>query len=108
MMKKIDLGAAGWNVARNVKGYRRERKLSYAELSRRLDECGRRIPPLGLRQLEKGERRVDIDDLFTLAEALNVEPWVLYMSDRWRGPSRSFGSTGLHTLLNHRDKTVTK
>jgi transcriptional regulator with XRE-family HTH domain len=43
-------------------------------LSRRLDEAGRPIPALGLRRIENGERRVDVDDLAALAFALGVNP----------------------------------
>jgi transcriptional regulator with XRE-family HTH domain len=81
-MKKIDLGALGWTVARHVREYREARNLGYAELSRRLDGLGRRIPPLGLRQIEKGERRVDVDDLDALAQALHIELWLLLMPHR--------------------------
>ncbi len=40
---------------------------------------GREIPPLGLRRIESGERRVDADDLVALAVALGVTPITLLM-----------------------------
>jgi hypothetical protein len=40
---------------------------------------GREIPPLGLRRIESGERRVDVDDLMALAVTLNVSPIGLLM-----------------------------
>lgn len=76
-MKKIDLGPTGLNVARSVRQYRNIRNFTYAELSRRLDGLNRRIPPLGLRQLEAGKRRVDVDDLVALAVALDASPQAL-------------------------------
>lgn len=78
--KKSDLGPIGENVAAAVKRFRHEeRRLSYAELSRKLTELGRDIPPLGLRRIESGERRVDADDLVALALALSVSPLALLL-----------------------------
>lgn len=51
----------------------------YAELSRKLAEMGREIPPLGLRRIETGERRVDVDDLVALALALDLSPLALLL-----------------------------
>lgn len=53
--------------------------LSYAEMSRRLEDAGREIPPLGLRRLEAGERKVDVDDLFAIAFVLDVSPMRLLL-----------------------------
>lgn len=53
--------------------------LSYADLSRRLEELERPIPPLGLRHLETGARRIDVDDLVMLAIALEVPPMTLLL-----------------------------
>lgn len=75
--KKSDLGPTGINLTHVVRDLRGN--LSYAELSRRLAEIGREIPPLGLRRIESGERRVDADDLVALAVALDVSPISLLM-----------------------------
>jgi transcriptional regulator with XRE-family HTH domain len=72
--KKSDLGPIGENVTRTVRRLREDRRLSYAEVSRRLAEMGREIPSLGLRRIESGERKVDVDDLVALALVLNVSP----------------------------------
>jgi hypothetical protein len=74
-MRKIALGVFGLAVAANVRRFRGD--TSYAELSRRLAEIGRPIPPLGLRHLEAGSRRIDVDDLVALALALDVTPIAL-------------------------------
>jgi transcriptional regulator with XRE-family HTH domain len=55
--------------------------MSYRDLSARLEEIGRPIPPLGLSRIEKGERRVDADDLVALALVLNVSPAALLMPE---------------------------
>jgi hypothetical protein len=42
-------------------------------------DLGRPIPPLGLRHLEAGNRRIDVDDLVVLADALDVSPLMLLL-----------------------------
>lgn len=75
--KKIDLGGTGETVKENVKRLRGG--MQYKELSERLAELGRPIPPLGLRRIEAGERRVDVDDLMALAVAFDVSPLALLL-----------------------------
>lgn len=77
--KKSDLGPVGVNVTHSVRKFREARRLSFAELSRQLAELGRDVPPLGLRRIESGERRVDVDDLVALALALGVSPLALLL-----------------------------
>jgi transcriptional regulator with XRE-family HTH domain len=80
--KKSDLGPIGINVTHTVRRFREARRLGYAELSRKLADMGRDIPPLGLRRIESGERRVDADDLVALAVALDVSPLALLLPTR--------------------------
>jgi len=75
--KKLELGVTGRAVAANVERLRG--KENYTDLSRRLDKLGRDIPPLALRRIEDGTRRVDADDLVALAVALGVSPASLLM-----------------------------
>ncbi|MFD8303205.1 helix-turn-helix domain-containing protein [Streptomyces sp. NPDC059690] len=77
--KRNPLGPIGENVRVNVQRIREEQRLSLAELSRRLDAIGRKIPTLGLGRVESGERRVDADDLVALAEVLSVSPATLML-----------------------------
>lgn len=74
---KIPAGSVGDNIATAVREIREAKRLPYTELSERLTELGRPIPVLGLRRIEKGERRVDVDDLVALARALGVPPVLL-------------------------------
>lgn len=74
---KIKTGDLSEQIAGAVRRIREKRRLPYTELSERLNEIGRPIPVLGLRRIEKGERRVDVDELVALARALNVPPVVL-------------------------------
>lgn len=61
-------------LMQNIKRIREGQKITYVELSERLAALGRHIPVLGLRRIERGERRVDVDDLMALAAAFGVEP----------------------------------
>lgn len=65
----------------NVRRLRQREGLTYKDLSLRLEELGRPIPVLGLSRLERGERRVDADDLTALAIAFGVTPNALMLPE---------------------------
>lgn len=69
----------GETLRQNVQRIREAQRLTYVELSRRLGDAGRPIPVLGLRRIERGERRVDGDDLVALAFVLGVSPLTLLL-----------------------------
>lgn len=69
----------GDQIARQLKRFREAQRLPYTELSDRLAALGRPIPVLGLRRIERGERRVDVDELAALALALAVPPLLLVL-----------------------------
>ena len=71
---KNPLGPTGERVIANIKQLRQSKGLNYKQLSERLESLGRPIPVLGLSRLERGERRVDVDDLVALAIALETTP----------------------------------
>jgi transcriptional regulator with XRE-family HTH domain len=79
--KKNPLGPTGERVIANVKLLRQAKGMTYKQLSERLEILGRPIPVLGLSRLERGERRVDVDDLVAIALALEVTPNRLMMPD---------------------------
>lgn len=69
----------GWGpvsryVADNLVRLRKARGLSTTRLSAELKGIGHSIPATGITRIEKGERRVDVDDLAALAVALKVSP----------------------------------
>ncbi len=66
------LGATGRAVMANVQRIRNLRGLTYKQLSDRLEDIGHPLAVLGLSRLERGERRVDVDDLTALAKALGI------------------------------------
>jgi transcriptional regulator with XRE-family HTH domain len=72
-------------VRANLQRLREAQNLGFTKLARILDEeIGRPIPELGLRRIESGDRRVDVDDLMALAAALDVSPATLLMPDDCR------------------------
>ena len=54
-------------------------------LAKKLGDVGRRRGHSAVDQIEKGTRRVDVDDLMALAEALNVSPITLLMPQTTKG-----------------------
>lgn len=93
--KKNPLGPTGRQVQGQIKRIREARGLSYRQLSDLLTEMGRPIPTLGLSRIEKGERRVDVDDLVALAGALRVNPSALLLPPDVEG---EVDVTGLGTI----------
>jgi transcriptional regulator with XRE-family HTH domain len=82
--QKNPLGQVGHALRERIAAARRAYRLTYVELSERLTNAGRRIPPLGLSRIERGERRVDADDLVAIAAALSVPvPVLLGLADTW-------------------------
>ena len=75
----MELGPVGRTVAENVRRVREGRALTFAEVARRIEEIGRPISALGIRRIEEGARRVDVDDLYALAVALGVGPGSLLL-----------------------------
>lgn len=69
---EIPIGGVGCAVAARIAERRRHWGMSYVGLSRRLEAGGRSIAPAGLRRIELGVRRVDVDDVFALAVALDT------------------------------------
>lgn len=77
--KKTTVKQSGETVATNIARLRTSRNISFAQLSRTLAELGCEIPELGLRNIEKFKRRIDVDELIALAVALETNPAFLLM-----------------------------
>lgn len=76
--------SAGWGpisggVAANLIRLRKARGFTTSELAKTLSDLGHSIPASGITRIEKGDRRVDVDDLVGLALALNVSPTTLLL-----------------------------
>jgi transcriptional regulator with XRE-family HTH domain len=71
--------ATAETVSANVKDLRKARNLGLRSLAKKLEDVGRPLSHSAVDQIEKGTRRVDVDDLVALALALDVQPSVLLM-----------------------------
>lgn len=72
-------GPTSRHVAANLRRIRDARRLSTAKLAALLKEAGQPIPATGITRIEKGERRVDVDDLTALSVVLGVSPSALLL-----------------------------
>jgi transcriptional regulator with XRE-family HTH domain len=66
-------------VSANVRRLRKDKNLGLRGLANKLGEVGRPLGHSAVDQIEKGTRRVDVDDLMALASALGVSPCTLLM-----------------------------
>lgn len=67
-----ELGETTATVAAEVAARRNELGLTRRELANRLTAWGRRFSADAVQKLEASERRIDVDDLYALAAALDV------------------------------------
>lgn len=75
------IGTANERVATTIRRIRREQELTTQALSWRLGQLGHQIAATGITKIEKGQRRVDVDDLVALAVALGVTPNTLLLPE---------------------------
>lgn len=72
-------GPTSARVTENVERIRRARGLSQKQLTELLAKAGRPMLTTVVSKIERGERRVDVDDLAALATALGVTPNALLL-----------------------------
>jgi transcriptional regulator with XRE-family HTH domain len=75
----VQRGPTADTVGANVKRLREERNLGLRALAGRLADAGRPLTHTALDKIERGTRRVDVDDLMALAITLGVSPLRLLM-----------------------------
>lgn len=75
----IDLGPSGRRFATRVRETREGKRLNLSEVADRLTDIGRPIMTSGISKLERGVRRVDVDDLLALAIVLETPPNMLML-----------------------------
>ncbi|MCM3894304.1 helix-turn-helix domain-containing protein [Gordonia sputi] len=96
--RRVEIGATGETVRRNIARIRNEQRLTLRQLADRLHETDRPLSYTTLSQIENGARRVDVDDLMTLAVALDVSPSALLAgADESDQPT---SATGLPSISN--------
>ncbi|WP_405797214.1 helix-turn-helix domain-containing protein [Streptomyces sp. NBC_01506] len=76
-MAILESGPAAAQVARNIQRVRKARQLKQSDVSERLAAAGRPTLPTVVSKIERGERRIDVDDLIAFGRALDVPPALL-------------------------------
>ena len=77
--RPVEIDVTGKETARNIERLRTQLGISQRQLAVRLTELGRPVPGTALSKIERGERRVDVDDLVAIAIALGVSPSTLLL-----------------------------
>ena len=77
--RPVEIGPTGRQTSANIERLRLALGLSQRDLAARLTELGRPTPGTALSKIERGERRVDVDDLAAFAVALGVSPATLLL-----------------------------
>jgi transcriptional regulator with XRE-family HTH domain len=70
----IEIGPTGKTVSENVKRLYKAQGMNLNQLSERTEKEGRKLSVSALSLIATEKRRVDVDDLMTLAAALEVSP----------------------------------
>jgi transcriptional regulator with XRE-family HTH domain len=94
--RPVEIDATGQQTARNIERLRTKLGVSQRRLAVRLTEMGRPMPGTALSKIERGERRVDVDDLVVIAVALGVSPSTLLLPEV--GDDREVEVTGAGTV----------
>lgn len=83
-----ELGPAGGRLAENVKAIRERLPLTTEQLAERVTGLGRPMRANTITKIEKGQRRVDIDDAVALAIALRVNLTTLVLPYTTKGTAQ--------------------
>ncbi|MCQ4120448.1 helix-turn-helix domain-containing protein [Rhodococcus tibetensis] len=79
--RRVETGLTGNTVRENIARVRKEQRLTLRDLAERLSERGRPMAHNTLSEIERGARRVDVDDLVAIAVALDISPSTLLVPD---------------------------
>jgi transcriptional regulator with XRE-family HTH domain len=91
--RRVGIGPIGEAVRVNVAAMRKTRGVTLRDLSEKMTETGHPMAHNTINEIERGARRVDVDDLVALAAALDVSPIdLLGIGD---GPGRDSAETSL-------------
>ncbi|GAA4518354.1 hypothetical protein GCM10023191_092320 [Actinoallomurus oryzae] len=72
--RRVEIGPVGQRVAKNVTEVRDMRRMDQKDVAKKAEEYGRPLATSAVSKIEQRDRRVDVDDLVTLALALDVAP----------------------------------
>jgi len=72
--RRVEIGSVGEQTRRNLHEIRRRQGLTLRQLAERMAESERPHPHNTISEIERGARRIDVDDLAALATALGITP----------------------------------
>lgn len=75
--RRVEIGPVGEAVRTNLAAMRKQRGLTLRDLSELMKQAGRPMAHNTISEIERGARRVDVDDLVSLSSALGVTPMYL-------------------------------
>lgn len=75
--RQAKLGKTGETVSQKVKEMRGIRRFTLRDLSEKMAEIGHPLSAATLSEIERGVRRVDVDELAALADALDTDAYRL-------------------------------
>lgn len=93
-----ELGPTGARLADNVKAIRERLPLTTEQLAERITRLGRPMRANTITKIEKGQRRVDIDDAMALAIALRVNLSTLVLPYSTKGSAQLTETTTVSTV----------
>jgi transcriptional regulator with XRE-family HTH domain len=70
--RRVEIGPTGETVRTNLKEVRKLRGLTLRDLSEKLSDTDHPMAHNTISEIERGARRVDVDDLMALAKALKI------------------------------------
>src|ERR1700756_1854911 len=77
--RRVEVSLTGETVRTNIKRLRKTQGLTLRDLAHRMEQVVRPMGHNTISEIERGARRVDVDDLIALAAALGVSPVTLLM-----------------------------
>ncbi|WP_433681926.1 helix-turn-helix domain-containing protein [Nocardia sp. CA-119907] len=77
--RRVETGPTAETVRRNVQRIRKAQGLTLRDVAERLAKTDRKMAHNTISDIENGGRRADVDDLMTLALALNTTPNALLL-----------------------------
>ncbi|GII89638.1 hypothetical protein Ssi03_76280 [Sphaerisporangium siamense] len=80
MASRPQIGVVGQHVAGAITRLRHDRGLEQRDLAERVSTAGRPLTASVLSKIESGSRRIDVDDLAAIANALGASPALLLTS----------------------------
>ena len=71
--REIEIGPAGASIATRLAAHRRMLGMTQAEVSAGVSEYGRTLTAASIGEIERGSRRIDVDDFLALCRTIHLD-----------------------------------